>query len=177
VASVVRSGAAALPRIQALGPEHLGATREASPILYWSLDAPSDVPVELTLISEDAADPLLELRVASPGAGVHALPLADRGVVLTPGKPYLWFASLVPDDARRDQDVVSGAGIVRAPADPALQQRLEAAPPQRRAHVLAEAGYWYDAFAAVEQWLDAEPDAPRLRAYRDALLRQAGLAD
>jgi hypothetical protein len=40
--------------------------------------------------------------------------------VLETGKAYLWFASLVPDDQRRDQDVISGAGLVRAPADPAL---------------------------------------------------------
>lgn len=106
---------------------------------------------------------------------MHALPLADQGVALRPGTPYQWFASLVPDDDHHDLDVVSGAGIVRAPADPELARRLEQAPPERAAHPLAEAGYWYDAFATVEGWLAAEPDAPRLRDYRDALLRQVGL--
>ena len=44
-----------------------------------------------------------------------------------------------------------------------------------RAHQLAAAGYWYDAFSQLSAWLAAEPDARNLRAARDALLVQAGL--
>jgi anti-sigma factor RsiW len=172
VGSVVRSGQVSLPRIRALGPEPAGVTREASPTLYWSLDASTDVPVELTLVEPDAAEPLLEHRVTSPRSGIHALSLADRRIVLETGKAYQWFASLVPDDQRRDQDVISGAGLVRAPADPALAKRLQETPTQLRAHLLAAEGYWVDAFATVEGWLAAEPDSERLRAYRDALIAQ-----
>jgi hypothetical protein len=176
--SVVRARGLDLPHIRALGPEHLGATAEPSPVLYWDLDAASAVPVEITVVAEDAPEPLLELRLAPPlAAGVHAVPLAEHGVRLAPGTPYLWYAALVPDDQRRDDDVVAGAGIRHAPPGPQLERALEVAGPAGRAHALAEAGYWYDAFAVLSAWSEAEPDASRLRAHRDALLEQVGLGD
>ncbi|MGH0028244.1 MAG: DUF928 domain-containing protein [Myxococcota bacterium] len=172
MASVVRSGGPELPTIRALGPDHLGLTSLASPTLYWSLDAATDVPVELSIVSEEDPEPLLEVRVPAPRAGVHALDLAEHGVTLPVGTPLSFFASLVPDEARRDDDVVSGAGLLRVEPGASLRERLEEAPPERRAHVLAGAGYWYDAFATVSDWLAAEPDAEGLRAYRDALIGQ-----
>jgi hypothetical protein len=176
IASLVRASSAQLPRIRALAPEHVGATASPSPVLYWDLGGASDVPVELTLIDEEAPEPLLDARVEPPvAAGLHALSLADRGVRLDPDKTYLWYAALVPDEERRENDVASGAGVRYVPLGDGLAARLEEAGPARRAHVLARAGYWYDAFATASGWLEVEPDAKRLRAVRDALLEQVGL--
>jgi hypothetical protein len=174
----IRMGVASgLPEIRALGPEHVGATTSAAPTLYWFLSGVSSVPVEITLTLEGAAGPLVELRVAPPiGAGLHAVRLERRGVALAPGATYRWSVALVPDAANRDADLVSGAAVRRVVASAALTEQLAASGPGERAHVLAAAGYWYDAFDTLTRWIQAEPDAERLREHRAALLDQVGLA-
>jgi hypothetical protein len=39
----------------------------------------------------------------------------------------------------------------------------------------AQAGLWYDAFTSISDQIEADPDDPRLREVRAALLRQIGL--
>jgi len=177
-APVIRAGvASSLPEIRALGPEHVGATTSAAPTLYWFLSGASSVPVEITLTSEGAAERLLDLRLEPPvGAGLHALRLERRGAGLDPGATHRWFVALVPDPANRDADLVSSAAVRRAAADDALTEQLAAAAPAERAHVLAAAGYWYDAFDTLTRWIQTEPAAERLREHRAALLEQVGLA-
>ncbi len=41
----------------------------------------------------------------------------------------------------------------------------------------AEAGCWYDAFAAISDLIDRNPDDGRLRAIRASLLRQVGFEE
>ena len=174
-APVIRAGvASSLPEIRALGPEHVGATAAAAPTLYWFLSGESSVPVEITLTSERAAGPLLALRMEPPvGAGLHALRLPRRGVRLEPGVTHRWSVALVPDGANRASDLVSGAAVRRA-GD--AGETLAAAPPEARAHALAAAGYWYDAFETLTAWIQTEPAAQRLLEHRAALLEQVGLA-
>lgn len=175
---VIRSGVASdLPEVRALGPEHVGATTSAVPTLYWFLSEASSVPVEITLTSERASEPLLELRLEPPvGAGLHALSLERRGARLETGATHHWFVALVPDPANRDADLVSGAAVRRAVAAGALTEALAAAGPAERAHVLAAAGYWYDAFDTLTRWIQTDPASERLREHRAALLEQVGLA-
>ena len=63
-------------------------------------------------------------------------------------------------------------------AEPAsdLTEALAAADPAERAHLLAAAGYWYDAFELLTGWIQAEPNAALLREHRSALLEQVGLS-
>jgi hypothetical protein len=177
-APVIRAGAGSgLPEIRALGPEHVGATTRAAPTLYWFLSGASPVPVEITLTAENAAEPLLELRLEPPvAAGLHALRLDRRGARLEPGGTYRWFVALVPDAANRDADLVSAAAVRRAVAAGALDEHLANAPAAERAHVLAAAGYWYDAFDTLTGWIQSEPGSERLREHRAALLEQVGLS-
>jgi hypothetical protein len=177
-APVIRAGVAGeLPELRALGPEHVGATTSASPTLYWFLSGASSVPVQITLRSERDSRPLLDLRLEPPvGAGLHALRLERRSARLEPGATYRWFVALVPDPANRDADLVSGAAVRRTVAAGALSEQLAAAAPAERAHLLAAAGYWYDAFDLLTDWIQAEPAEERLREHRAALLEQVGLA-
>jgi len=177
-APVIRAGVASgLPEIRALGPEHVGATAIAAPTLYWFLSEASSVPVRITLTSEAVAAPLLDLRVEPPvGAGLHALRLERRGVRLDPGVTHRWFVALVPDPENRATDLVASAAVRRVAAADALTGQLAAAAPAEHAHVLAAAGYWYDAFDTLTRWIQIEPAAERLREHRAALLEQVGLA-
>jgi len=177
VASLVRSGEKPLPALDAFAPEHVGATAEASPVVYWHLSAPSEVPVEIAVFSEDAeGTPLADVWLEPPvAAGVHAFRFAEHGLELEPGRTYFWFAALVPDRANREHDAVAGAALRRTPLSAEVRARLDATPPAERAHVLADAGYWFDAFTTYATWLAAEPGAANLRAARAALLEQVGL--
>jgi hypothetical protein len=174
-APVIRAGVGSdLPELRALAPEHVGATASAAPTLYWFLGGRSSVPVEIELTSEGAAKPLLELRIEAPvGAGLHPLALSKRGVALEPGVTYRWRVALVPDAANRDADLVSAAALRRNDANAGM---LASAAPAERAHALAAAGYWYDAFDVLTGWIQKEPDAERLREHRAALLEQVGLS-
>ena len=171
---MARSAGAGVPVPQVLAPAHVGRTSRESPTLYWFLPETTDLPVEVTVVDPDGAEPLLERTLAGPvAAGVHGVRLSDHGVRLSAGVEYQWFVSVVVDPARRSNDVVSGASIRReAPA-----AALEAVPRQRLAHAHAEAGFWYDAFDQLSTWLVAEPDAALLHAHRAALLEQVGLDD
>ncbi len=174
--TAIRGSIGDLPALRPLAPDRGGATLSPTPTLYWYLSEPSAVPVELTLIAEDAVEPLLELRFEAPvAAGLHALPLDGRGVALSAGATYAWYATLVPDAQHRDLDFVSGTAIRYEPATADLERRLEEAGAARRAHVLAEQGYWIDAFAALTRIAQDHPESTRARAQQVALLEQAGL--
>jgi hypothetical protein len=168
--------ASALPEVRALGPDAIGATTSAAPTLYFFLSAASSVPVEITLRSEQASEPLFQQRLEPPvGAGLHALRLDRRGVRLEPGVTHRWSVALVPDPADRGADLVSGAALRRAAPDAASSAQLAAAAPAQRANLLAAAGYWYDAFDLVTQAIQSEPASEPLLEQRAALLEQAGL--
>jgi hypothetical protein len=175
VPGVVRSGAAHALRIQALAPDHTGLTTRASPTLYWTLSGDTDLRVDLVVTDEVSVEPILDRALDGAEAGVHALDLAEHGVVLEPGKTYRWYATLVPDPEHRSSDVVSGGAIARIEPDADLTARLEAAAPGYRAHVLAESGLFYDALDVVSRWIAERPDAPEPRRDRAALLEAVGL--
>jgi hypothetical protein len=91
-----------------------------------------------------------------------------------PGVTYALHVALVPDAARRDLDVIASAGVRYTPADPALTRRLAEADLADEARVLAEAGYWIDAFDAVSRIAAEHPDSARAVAWRASLLEQVG---
>lgn len=177
ISPIVRGETRPLPSLQILAPAHVAATAEAAPDVYWHLSADSDVPVEITVVSAaDDPAPVAERWLDPPvAAGLHRFSLADQGVALAAGATYQVYVALVPDPDGRESDAVAGAALRYAPPAGAVRARLDAAPPAERAHALAGAGYWLDAFDTYTGWIEAEPGAPALRAQRAALLEQVGL--
>jgi hypothetical protein len=84
---------------------------------------------------------------------------------------------VVVDPAQRSRDVVTTGAIMRVEPPAALRESLAAAPPERRAALLAGDGIWYDALATLSEAIGARPDDARLRAQRLAILEQAGLGE
>jgi hypothetical protein len=175
--SAVRAGAARTPRIQVLAPDHVGLTTEASPTLYWTLSESTDLRVELVVTDERAETPIVDQALDGARVGTHALRLASLGISLTPGVTYRWYATLVPDPEERTSEVVSGGAIRRVDPAPDLVRALEQSDPGRRAHVLAEAGLFYDALDTVSRWTAEHPETPEPGRYRAELLRAVGLAE
>jgi hypothetical protein len=163
-----------LPTVAVLAPEHAGITLRAQPEIAFFVSKATGARIDLTVIAEDAVDPLLEVTLPGPtAAGVHVVRLADHGIELEADRSYDWSIALVVDPARRDLDVAAGSGIRRSAAPPELSAALATGAPTYR--VLAGNGIWYDALADLSDAIAAKPADASLRTERAGLLEQVGL--
>jgi hypothetical protein len=173
-----RTAVAEFPKVLALAPSHVGLAVEESPTLFWFLSEDSTVPAQFALSAPESVDPILELTLPPPvEAGVHAVHLSERGVVLQPGTRYRWFVALVPDETRRSRDLVAGGVIERILPDRQLRAQLEDSQPFELGHLYARNGLWYDALGFLSAWIERYPEEASLRAQRAALLEQVGLGE
>ncbi len=116
-------------RVAVLAPaDHVGLTTSASPTLYWHLSEPTTTRIEITVVDDDAIEPVVGLSLPAPvAAGVHALELESLGVVLSPDKTYRWFVALVHDAHRRSKDELAEGSIERIAMPLALESDGNAA--------------------------------------------------
>lgn len=162
--------------IRTLAPDHVGWTSESSPTLYFWLSAPTALPIEITVADEVSVEPLVEFQLAGRrAAGLQSVSLAELGAELEPGVVYRWNISAVPDAERRSRDIRAGAAIVWQVPDGATLKSWEEAEAGERAHRLAEQGYWYDAFAQLSEWIEADSPAQGIQEARASLLQQVDL--
>ena len=163
--------------IQVLAPEQTGLTQAAQPTLFWYMGGPAPARVELTLIDEQAVEPLLEVDLGLVAdSGIHAVDLAAYDVELEPGRLYQWSIAQIVDPGQRSANVVTSATLERRAPDAALTAALAGASPGERLAALARHGYWYDLQAEIEAQIRARPGAAaQLSALRDDLLAQVGL--
>ncbi len=170
----VRSGTSAT-RIETRAPsDHTGLTLAASPRLWWWIADTTDLPLQLTVVDEEAIEPLLRLTLRGPhAAGLHSLDLAAHDVVLKPGIDYRWFVSLQVDPNRPSRNPVSAGGLRVVDGGDERRSAVREATASARGHRLAELGIWYDAFDFFASLAEANPDAERVAAYRDRLAELA----
>jgi uncharacterized protein DUF928 len=162
--------------LSVLAPNHTGLTTSPQPVLYWFISSPSSLPVELTVVDPQKADPLVELQIKPPiTQGVHRVRLADHGVRLEPGVSYQWYVAVVPDAGRRSKDILAGGSIERVAPPDGLAGRLAQASKADQPSVYAGASLWYDAMAALGDLIDEAPQDRALLERRSTLLRQVGL--
>jgi hypothetical protein len=160
-----------------LAPGHVGLTTSTQPRLYWFTAGTVDLPIEVTLVADDAVDPLMWLKLPPPIAGgIHEVDLQTQGVRLTPGKLYQWFVAIVPDPENRSSDVVAGGEIELVAPAADVQARLSASGPAERPVAYAASGYWYDALQSLAMLIE-ESDDSSARELRASLLEQVGLAE
>jgi len=174
-----RSVGAALT-VNVLAPSDTGYTTQEKPTIYWFVSQQIDKPVELTLTSNEslqaASKPMLEITLKPPVAkGIHALRLADHGIILKPDVEYQWFVAVVRDPAQRSNDSIAGGTIKRVADSNAVQSQLKQTSQAQWAAVYAEAGIWYDAIDTLSKQIDSGNS--QLRAQRAALLEQVGLRE
>ena len=163
-----------LPKIDLLAPDgHTGLTTSATPTLYFFVSQPVDWPTQFTISTLTQPKPILEVNIAAPReAGVYSIRTADYPVRLEPGVLYTWSVSVILNPKARSRDIVASASLLRTAAEPAVEATLRAAPPDRRAALLAQAGLWYDAVAAA-----AEAAAFDRHAILDELMKEVCLVE
>ncbi len=166
------------PLVQVLAPEETGLTLEAQPTLYWLVAAPTEAPLEVTLIDEAGIEPLLEVDLGpARAAGLHDLQLAEHGIELKPDIEYRWSVAQVMDPAQRSADLVSSGTIRRALPGPDLAHGMEQADPMQKLEVLAGHGYWYDLIALLSAGIATQAENLELIRLRADLLEQVGLEE
>lgn len=170
------SDEAASPAIFVLAPKAGGLTMSASPTLYWFMPQRVRGKIELAVTADEADEPVFDQLIDAPARpGIYAISLAERQVKLKLGVAYAWSVTLSVDPLRPERDVVASGRIVPSAPSPELTRRLLATPERKWPAILAEAGLWYDAFAALSRQAAAEPGTRAHRESRAALLEQAGL--
>ena len=159
-----------------LAPDHVGLTIQQQPSLYWFLSAPTEWPLEFTLIEAKAVNPLIERRLDSPRKpGIQRIRLADYALNLQDNVLYRWFITLIPDPERRSKDILSGGFIQKTQPTGELREKPDKKDKTKEVHTCAEAGLWYDAFTAACDLIERSPDDVHLRQMRSSLLEQVGL--
>ncbi len=151
--------------------DHVALTTLAQPKLYWYVSESVVTRIDVTLVDDQAIDPLLELTLPTPvGPGIHELDLAAHGITLETGRVYSWHVALVRDEARRSSDLLTEGFIERRPdAHPSAHGS------DRAIADLAGSGYWYDAIERLRAEIAARPQDARLRRQQAALLEQVEL--
>lgn len=153
--------------IAPLAPKGVGLSASPRPVLYWYVSAPWPGKIEFTLNEEDRIDPLILTPLDPPEEeGIYAIDLGDYAIVLKPDVEYEWFVSIIPLPAERSFDFLAGAPIRYIPP---------AADREATADAYAAAGYWYDAMDLLCSAIDDDPEDPRPRALRAALMDQVEL--
>ena len=162
--------------LDVLAPDDIGTTTFEAPSLFWFQSKPADAKFELTLLQENKAKPLVQVKIdRSSKAGIQRLKLSDHGVKLAPGIEYQWVVALVTDSENRSSDLVASGVIKRIVPSSDLAAKISAAKPSDLARVYAEAGIWYDSLTALSDQIDASPDDKALKESRADLLGQVGL--
>jgi hypothetical protein len=161
----------------ALAPDHVGLTSQEQPTLYWFLSNQTKHPIEVTLIVEKVAQPLLEKRIPLPiEPGIHAIRLKDFNLRLLKATQYRWFVALIPDPERRTKDILAGGILERIDLPEAVRMKLSQTDRRNVPHIFAESGIWYDTIMAISELIEANPNDMNLRKQRAALLEQVGLS-
>jgi hypothetical protein len=156
----------------------VGLTANAQPSLYWFISKTTSLPIEVAVADDKAVEPLIEARIPSPREpGVQKISLAELGARLTPGVVYRWSVTVIPDPNRRSRDILAAGTIeLVTPADD-LKEKLTRARKEDLPSLYAEAGFWYDALAAVSELIASAPQEPAFRKQRGALLSQVDLPE
>ncbi len=170
-------GCGGLPEVTLLAPEHVALTTQEQPHLYWHISTITHKPMVFTLSSEDAVQPLLELRLPEPAKpGVHFISLAAHKVRLRIGGLYEWSIRMLCEPGKgRSGDLVVKSYIKRVPRKNQPISMKISDDPLIRARGYAYNGIWYDAVTTLHQAWRNRPDNQPLKSAWQDLLEQVDL--
>ena len=171
-----RSAQAGNVSLMLLAPMSTGAVTQAQPILYWHTSkALKSVQFTLQPVQTGVNMPAaVQKRISSQHSGLQKLDFAQMNLHLQARTLYEWSIALPKLPGQRQRLITSGT-ILYQPAPSSLTQRLVHASMEQKPLILAQSGYWYDAFDTVSMALGRQPNSTTLDQLRDSLLSQQGL--
>lgn len=166
-------------RVVALVPEqNPGLTTQANPTLLFSVPStPGRKLVEFVI--QEEGDRLVYEKTFSiaPEEGVVALNLGKESAqpILSSGKPYRWYFSVLCDPANRALDVVVDGWIQRVDMEPGLGDQLQQASIQEQVEIYTHAQIWIDALGALASVQGNGPEDRAIASHWTTLLQKIGL--
>jgi hypothetical protein len=162
--------------LTALAPDHVALCATASPRLYWFAEHAFDAVIDLTITEARQYRILASRQIPAPSRpGIHRLDLAELGVSLARDTEYIWAISARANAASRADDSYSSGTLAWAPLSAEERAQISNAPMNMHPRLFAAAGYWHDAFDAVQTLRENDPAEASARYMERALLDQAGL--
>jgi len=161
-----------LPTIEAIVPDHAGATISSQPALYWFCSEATELPREFSLVDSVSLDTIKRQSMKGAiEAGWQKIDLKELGVSLEPGRQYEWRVAVIASTTNRSDNAVAGGMI---------QYVVTAPPPAepsaiRQAAMLAQAGVWYDAVDTLMTELAKNPSNAAAAKALAALFSQVKL--
>lgn len=162
-------------KLAAVASTGVDKTVQSSPKLYWHLSKDTDQPIILAITRGNESSPRRLELTGRKAAGFHVLDPSALGMTLETGVTYEWVVALVQDPRYRSKDLVVSGLVQRVLVEPELLGRLQNASPISRVTLLEQSGLGVDAYEQAISAIEARPDLPQARAYRDALLSQMAL--
>ncbi len=151
----------------------VGKTATATPTFTWFLPDDNPVPVDFSLYALQPLGTLALHHSASltyePGISQYQLPAA---VALDANRAYLWQIIVHCNPNRPSQSLVYEAEVERVPDASTLDLSQGAV---KNARVLAAAGYWYDAIAALGSHEAADVAQVRAVLLNDVALLESAM--
>jgi hypothetical protein len=162
--------------LSVLAPDHTGLTTMTQPALYWYFSGASGGQIECLITVDEEGKPFAQKSLQmAPARGIKRIRLSDLGVVLSPGREYTWFISLIVDSAQPSKEIFSSGAIRLERISHTFRKRLAGAKQTELPAILAENGIWYDALDALSAMIDENPEMRALREQRARLLDEVGL--
>jgi hypothetical protein len=155
--------------LQAIVSDTVGLTLRKSPVLYYYISKTTSLPIHFTLIDIRVFPPVAEVLLRSPTpSGLRAIRLQDYDIVLEEKVQYRWYVSVARNPDWPSQNIVAGGVIERV--DPDIFNYDGRTCDRNAIRYLLEADIWYDAFACVNELIEANSQDRSLRDLRDKLL-------
>lgn len=159
-----------------LAPDHVALTSRPAPTLYWLSAGTLPAAPRLRISTAGTGSILLETKLPAVDAdGIHRLVLGEYGIQLREDVDYRWVLSL-PVSRTGTTETLTVSGYLRyRQVTSGLSAQLNGLNGAQLPAVYAGAGYWYDAIWLLSELIRANPDEPRFRRQRLALLETVPL--
>lgn len=159
---------------------HTGHTISSQPTLYWAILKDLQNPIMISLSNLDAAmqngEPLLDVQIANPKAGIYHVDLAQHNVSLQAGVEYAWGIEALVDEHFPSRNPSSMATLKCVKPELSVSEALAKTDELEHPSIYAKAGLWYDAIDSLSRLMEKYPDKSAvLRQHRNVLLQQIGL--
>ncbi|NUN63586.1 DUF928 domain-containing protein [Pseudanabaena biceps] len=164
--------------LQLLAPkDHTAFTVSAYPTLSWYISELPKLPLEISLVEEGVAQPVLVKQLDVKNAGLMQFQLPKETSGLEIGKQYRWTVSLICNSERPSQSFYARAWIERTSIPSESAKNISRLSAYDKALAYIQAGIWYDAITSISDSYSVDKNLDMAASLLQSLLQQVGLKE
>lgn len=158
--------------------DHTAFTADSHPTFSWYVSTIPSMPMEIALVEEGVAQPILVKRLEVKNSGLLQFKLPQEASGLQVGKEYRWTVSLVCNPERPSQSIYARAWIQRKDISLNLHKNiLSKKSSYDKALAYIQAGIWYDAIASIAEPKSNSSEITLASTLLQDLLQQVGIKE